>query len=276
MSEEVTALDLDAAKAALEQARADGFDSVAIAFMNAHVNDAHEQAVAELAREIGFAHVTRSSEASPLIKLVPRASTAVIDAYLEPVLRDYVGRVDTGLEGAPLYFMQSGGGLSSARHFKARNAVLSGPAGGVVGMALTAKSAGYDTVIGFDMGGTSTDVSRYDGESYARTDMASLDGRQLRAPMLSVHTVAAGGGSVLDFDGERARVGPRSAGADPGPACYGRGGPAAVTDANVVLGRIQPDWFPKVFGPNHDQPLDVQAARKASGRAGGQDGARQS
>lgn len=263
--DEVTALDLDAARSALAQARADGFDSVAIAFMNAHVNDAHEQAVAALAHAIGFSHVTRSSEASPLIKLVPRASTAVIDAYLEPVLRDYVGRVDKGLEGAPLYFMQSGGGLSSAKHFKARNAVLSGPAGGVVGMALTAKSAGYDTVIGFDMGGTSTDVSRFDGESYARTDMASLDGRVLRAPMLSVHTVAAGGGSVLDFDGERARVGPRSAGADPGPACYGRGGPAAVTDANVVLGRIQPDWFPKVFGPNHDQPLDVQAARTALG-----------
>ena len=264
--QDVEAFDAETVKAALETAYADGFESVAIAFMNAHANDAHEQAAAALAREAGFTHITCSSEASPLIKLVPRASTAVIDAYLEPVLRDYVGRVDRGLEGAPLYFMQSGGGLSSAQHFKARNAVLSGPAGGVVGMALTAKSAGHDKVIGFDMGGTSTDVSRFDGESYSRTDMASLDGRVLRAPMLSVHTVAAGGGSVLDFDGERARVGPRSAGADPGPACYGRGGPAAVTDANVVLGRIQPDWFPQVFGPNHDGPLDVDAARTALGQ----------
>ena len=235
----------------------------AIALLNSHVNDAHETRLGDLAREAGFDHVTLSSEASPLIKLIPRASTAVIDAYLQPVLREYVGRVDRGLSGAPLYFMQSGGGLSHASAFHARNAVLSGPAGGVVGMALTAKKAGYDKAIGFDMGGTSTDVSRYDGANYARTDMASLDGRILRAPMLSVHTVAAGGGSVLAFDGERARVGPKSAGADPGPACYGRGGPPAVTDANVVLGRIQPDWFPKVFGPNHDAPLDADASHAA-------------
>ncbi len=261
--EEIAGLDEDAARTALERARADGYESVAIALLNSHVNDAHEQRLAALARAAGFAHVTLSSEASPLIKLVPRASTAVIDAYLQPVLRDYVGRVDRGLAGAPLYFMQSGGGLSHASAFHARNAVLSGPAGGVVGMALTAQSAGYGKVIGFDMGGTSTDVSRFDGETYARTDMASLDGRVLRAPMLSVHTVAAGGGSVLAFDGERARVGPKSAGADPGPACYGRGGPPAVTDANVVLGRIQADWFPKVFGPDHDAPLDVEAAQAA-------------
>ncbi|MFW5660050.1 MAG: hydantoinase/oxoprolinase family protein, partial [Oceanicaulis sp.] len=233
---EVAPLDEAAVRAALDEARARNCRAVAIAFLNSHANGAHERRAAELAREAGFEHVTASSEASPLIRFVPRASTAVIDAYLEPVLRDYVGRVDRGLSGAPLYFMQSGGGLSEASRFHARDAVLSGPAGGVVGMALTAKAAGYDTVIGFDMGGTSTDVSRYDGDAYARTDSAAIGGRVLRAPMLSVHTVAAGGGSILAFDGERARVGPRSAGADPGPACYGRGGPPAVTDANVVLG----------------------------------------
>jgi len=260
---EITPLDEEAARSALRQAKTEGYESIAIALLNSHVNDKHEATLGALAREAGFDYVTLSSEASPLIKLGLRASTAVIDAYLQPVLRDYVGRVDRGLAGAPLYFMQSGGGLAHASRFHARNAVLSGPAGGVVGMALTAKDAGFDQVIGFDMGGTSTDVSRFDGDRYARTDTARLDGRVLRAPMLSVHTVAAGGGSVLAFDGERARVGPRSAGADPGPACYGRGGPPAVTDANVVLGRIQPDWFPKVFGPGHDGPLDAHAAHTA-------------
>ncbi len=262
----VDELDEETARAALARARKDGFEAVAIALINAHANDAQEKQLEALAREAGFEHVICSSAASPLIKFVPRASTAVIDAYLTPVLKEYVARVDRGLEGAPLYFMQSNGGLSTANAFAARNAVLSGPAGGVVGMAMTAKASGHDAVIGFDMGGTSTDVSRFDGRDYARTAQASLGGRVLRAPMLDVHTVAAGGGSVLAFDGERARVGPRSAGADPGPACYGRGGPAAVTDANVVLGRIQPDWFPKVFGPNHDGPLDVEASRKALGK----------
>ncbi len=261
----VDALDEAAAQKALEAARANGFEAVAIALINSHANPEQEERVEALARAAGFEHVIRSSEASPLIKFVPRASTAVIDAYLTPVLKDYVARVDRGLEGTPLYFMQSNGGLSTADSFAARNAVLSGPAGGVVGMAMTARASGHDKVIGFDMGGTSTDVSRFDGGDYARTSQATLDGRLLRAPMLDVHTVAAGGGSVLAFDGERARVGPRSAGADPGPACYGRGGPAAVTDANVVLGRIQPDWFPRVFGPNHDGPLDVDASRKALG-----------
>jgi 5-oxoprolinase (ATP-hydrolysing) len=257
----VDPLDEAAVHAALAEARATGIEAVAVALINAHANDEQEKRVAALAREAGFTHVTLSSEASPLIKFTPRASTAVIDAYLTPVLRDYVARVDQGLDGAPLYFMQSNGGLSTADAFAARNAVLSGPAGGVVGMAMTARASGHNRVIGFDMGGTSTDVSRFDGEDYARTQTAALDGRVLRAPMLDVHTVAAGGGSVLAFDGERARVGPRSAGADPGPACYGRGGPAAVTDANVVLGRIQPDWFPRVFGPDQDQPLDKKAAR---------------
>jgi len=259
----VDALDEAAVRAALADAKTGGIEAVAIALINSYANDEQEQRVAALAREAGFAHVTLSSQASPLIKFTPRASTAVIDAYLTPVLRDYVARVDQGLNGAPLYFMQSNGGLATADAFAARNAVLSGPAGGVVGMAMTARASGHDRVIGFDMGGTSTDVSRFDGEDYARTHTAMLDGRVLRAPMLDVHTVAAGGGSVLAFDGERARVGPRSAGADPGPACYGRGGPAAVTDANVVLGRIQPDWFPRVFGPDQDQPLDGTASREA-------------
>jgi 5-oxoprolinase (ATP-hydrolysing) len=260
---QVEPLDEEAARAALHQAREDGMESVAIALINSYANNIYENRLAELAVAAGFEHVTCSSEASPLIRFVPRASTAVIDAYLQPVLRRYVDRVDAGLEGVPLYFMQSGGGLSDANRFRARNAVLSGPAGGVVGMALTARAAGHDKVIGFDMGGTSTDVSRFDGERYARTDQALIGGRVLRAPMLDVHTVAAGGGSILSFDGERARVGPHSAGADPGPACYGRGGPPTVTDANAVLGRIQPDWFPKVFGPGQDQPLDAAAARDA-------------
>ncbi len=211
--QEVEAFDAEAVKAALKTARSDGFESVAIAFMNAHANDAHEQAAASLAREAGFEHITCSSEASPLIKLVPRASTAVIDAYLEPVLRDYVGRVDRGLEGAPLYFMQSGGGLSSARHFKARNAVLSGPAGGVVGMALTAKSAGHDKVIGFDMGGTSTDVSRFDGDSYSRTDMASLMAGCCARPCSACIRWRPAAAPCSTLVAKRARVGPRSAGA---------------------------------------------------------------
>lgn len=263
---EIEPLDEETARRGLQAAFADGYQAVAIAFINSYANNAHEARLAQLAQEAGFSHITCSHEASPLIKFVPRASTAVIDAYLQPVLDTYVSRVANGLGATPLYFMQSGGGLSDVNHFKARNAILSGPAGGVVGMAQTAKAAGYTKVIGFDMGGTSTDVSRFDGESYARTDSAAFAGRVLRAPMLDVHTVAAGGGSILAFDGERARVGPSSAGADPGPACYGRGGPATVTDANLVLGRIQPDWFPQVFGPNQDQPLNGDAARDALSR----------
>ena len=261
----VEPLDEAAARKALETARAEGIQTVAIALMHAYANDAHEARLEALAREAGFATVIRSSIASPLVKIVPRASTAVLDAYLTPVLRDYVNRVDKGLEGTPLFFMQSSGGLAPAAAFHARDAVLSGPAGGVVGMARTAKKAGYPKVIGFDMGGTSTDVSRYDGDSYDRVQETLVAGHRLRAPMMAVHTVAAGGGSILFFDGERARVGPDSAGAMPGPAGYGRGGPAAVTDANIVLGRIQPDWFPKVFGENSDQPLDVEASRAALG-----------
>ncbi len=256
-------LDEDAVRTALEAAKRDGFEAVAIALMHSYGNDAHERRLERMALEAGFATVIRSSEASPLVKIVPRASTTVLDAYLTPVLRDYVGRVDEGLDGIPLYFMQSSGGLAPAAGFHARDAVLSGPAGGVVGMARTAMAAGHPKVIGFDMGGTSTDVSRFDGEHYERVQETRVAGQRLRAPMMAVHTVAAGGGSLLTFDGERARVGPESAGAMPGPAGYGRGGPAAVTDANIVLGRVQADWFPKVFGQNGDEALDVEASRKA-------------
>ncbi len=258
-------LDDTAARRALAAAKADGLETVAIALMHAYGNDAHEARLEVLAREAGFETVIRSSIASPLVKIGPRASTTVLDAYLTPVLRDYVDRVDRGLDDTPLFFMQSSGGLAPAGAFHARDAVLSGPAGGVVGMAKTARQAGYDKVIGFDMGGTSTDVSRFDGDQYDRVQDTLVAGHRLRAPMMAVHTVAAGGGSVLTFDGERARVGPDSAGAMPGPAGYGRGGPAAVTDANIVLGRIQPDWFPHVFGATSDQPLDVQASRAALG-----------
>ena len=246
----------------LQQARRDGLKTVAIAFMHAWRNPAHEQRAEALARAAGFSTVLRSSVTSPLIKIVPRASTTVLDAYLTPVLKDYVGRVADGVDGTPLFFMQSSGGLAPAENFHARDAVLSGPAGGVVGMAQTALRAGYPCVIGFDMGGTSTDVSRFDGERYARVEETDVAGQRLRAPMMAVHTVAAGGGSILSFDGERARVGPESAGAQPGPAAYGRGGPATVTDANVVLGRIQPDWFPNKFGPSGKAPIDVEASRK--------------
>ena len=247
----------------LRQARADGFDSVAIALMHGFAYPAHEDRLARLCEAHDFPVVITSHSASPLIKLAPRASTTLLDAYLQPVLTDYVDRVGQGLGETPLFFMQSSGGLAAAGHFHARNAVLSGPAGGVVGMAKTAHKAGWSKVIGFDMGGTSTDVSRFDGDQYDRADETLVAGQRLRAPMMAIHTVAAGGGSVLFFDGERARVGPQSAGAMPGPAGYGRGGPATVTDANIVLGRIQPDFFPHVFGEESDAPLDVEASREA-------------
>lgn len=259
----VRPLDEAAARKGFADGRKAGCETVAIALMHAYANPAHEQRLAELAREAGFETIILSSVASPLVKIVPRASTAVLDAYLTPVLKEYAGRVAARLDGAPLYFMQSSGGLASAEQFAARDAVLSGPAGGVVGMARTAAAAGHPKVIGFDMGGTSTDVSRFDGEQYERVTEARIAGQRLRAPMMAVHTVAAGGGSVLSFDGERARVGPDSAGAMPGPAGYGRGGPAAVTDANIVLGRIQPEGFPSVFGEDGQSPLDAEASRTA-------------
>ena len=256
----VRALDVAALQARLTTAVAEGFTSVAIAFMHADLNPAHERLAGDIARAAGLAFVALSSEVSPLPRFIPRAETTVADAYLTPVLQDYVRRVAEAVAGAPLYFMTSAGGLVRAEAFRGRDAVVSGPAGGVVGVARTAQAAGDGAVLGFDMGGTSTDVCRFAGR-LERRDTANVGGVKLRSPMLDVETVAAGGGSVLTFDGMRARAGPASAGADPGPACYGRGGPAAVTDANLVLGRLDPRHFPAVFGPQGASPLDPAASR---------------
>ena len=253
---------LDAAmvRDGLERAYADGFRAVAIAFVHGYRYPEHEAAIGVLAREIGFTQVSESHRVSPLMKLVPRGDTTVVDAYLSPVLRRYTGRLSGELDGVRLMFMQSNGGLAQARHFLGKDSILSGPAGGIVGMARTSAMAGSDKVIGFDMGGTSTDVSHYAGE-FERAMQMEIAGVRVRAPMLSIHTVAAGGGSVLRFDGSRLRVGPESAGADPGPACYRRGGPLTITDANVMLGRVQPAYFPAVFGPGGTQPLDADVVR---------------
>jgi 5-oxoprolinase (ATP-hydrolysing) len=252
-------LDEAALASALGQAAADGFESVAVAFLHADLNPAHERRAGELARAAGFRFVSLSSDVSPLPRFIPRADTTVVDAYLTPVLSAYVAKLEAALAGAPLHFMTSAGALVRAGAFRGRDALVSGPAGGVVGVAGVA-SATSRPVLGFDMGGTSTDVCRYAG-TLERRDTAVVAGAKVRAPMLDVETVAAGGGSILAFDGLRARVGPASAGADPGPACYGRGGPATVTDANLVLGRLDPARFPAVFGPNGDAELDVAAAR---------------
>ncbi|WP_127355361.1 hydantoinase B/oxoprolinase family protein [Actinacidiphila soli] len=254
----VRPLDLDAADAALREARDAGITSAAIVLIHGYRHPEHEQALAETARDLGFTQISCSHEVSPLIKLIPRGDTTVVDAYLSPILRRYVDEVAKELDGVRLMFMQSNGGLREAMHFRGKDAVLSGPAGGVVGMARTSEQAGHNRVIGFDMGGTSTDVSHYAGE-LERVFGTQVAGVRMRAPMMNIHTVAAGGGSVLHFDGQRYRVGPDSAGADPGPACYRRGGPLTVTDANVMLGRVQPDHFPPVFGPGGDQPLDATA-----------------
>jgi 5-oxoprolinase (ATP-hydrolysing) len=255
-------LDEDALASALTKAKAEGFESVAVAFLHADLNPVHERAAGKLAKAAGFASVSLSHEVSPLPRLLPRARTTVVDAYLSPVLRAYVSRLAVAVEGAPLWFMTSAGALVRADRFRGRDAVLSGPAGGVVGVARTAEAAGRSAVLGFDMGGTSTDVCRYAGR-LERRDQSMAAGVPVRAPALDVETVAAGGGSVLFFDGLRARVGPESAGAEPGPAAYGRGGPATVTDANLVLGRLDPSRFPALFGDAGDQPLDVEASRSA-------------
>ncbi|MGW7497560.1 hydantoinase B/oxoprolinase family protein [Streptomyces luteogriseus] len=251
---------LEALAGPLQEAYEDGIRAVAVVCMHSHLHPAHEQAVGELAARIGFPQISLSSEASPLMKLVPRGDTAVVDAYLSPVLHRYVRHVADELEGVRLMFMQSNGGLTEAGTFRGKDAILSGPAGGIVGMARMSQLAGFDRVIGFDMGGTSTDVSHFAG-AYERVFTSRIGGVRLRAPMLDIDTVAAGGGSVLHFDGSRYRVGPDSAGADPGPACYRGGGPLAVTDANVMLGRIQPAHFPQVFGPEGDEPLDEALVR---------------
>ncbi|SFI34393.1 5-oxoprolinase (ATP-hydrolysing) [Bosea sp. OK403] len=241
-----------------------GFRAVAIVFMHAYRYPAHEQVAARIAREIGFPQVSVSHEVSPLIKLVGRGDTAVVDAYLSPILGRYVAQVSEELDiartGARLMFMMSSGGLTAAELFQGKDAILSGPAGGVVGLAETGRSAGFDKVIGFDMGGTSTDVAHFDGE-YERAFETEVAGVRMRAPMMLIHTVAAGGGSILHYDGARFRVGPDSAGANPGPAAYRRGGPLAVTDANVMVGKLIPAYFPPIFGEKRDQPLDVETVK---------------
>jgi 5-oxoprolinase (ATP-hydrolysing) len=317
-----TAPDLAAVRSDLERARADGIEAVAIVFIHSYHYPEHERSVAALARGMGFRQVSVSHEVSPLIKLVGRGDTTVVDAYLSPILRRYVTGVAEELsapsplvgegrgggsgghgavvphsttptpspaeprssEGSAtqqsdrsrqlpisvgggekiirLMFMMSSGGLTAAHLFQGKDAILSGPAGGVVGMAQTGREAGFPRLIGFDMGGTSTDVSHFDGE-YERAFETEVAGVRMRAPMMLIHTVAAGGGSILHFDGARFRVGPDSAGANPGPKCYRRGGPLAITDANVMLGKLMPDFFPHIFGPDQDQPPDSEAVRAA-------------
>ncbi|SFG37764.1 5-oxoprolinase (ATP-hydrolysing) [Actinopolymorpha cephalotaxi] len=252
--------DLDTLEEQLREVYADGIRAVAVVCLHSYLHPAHERQIGELAERIGFPQVSLSSEASPLMRVVPRGDTTVVDAYLSPVLRRYVEHVADELSGVRLMFMQSNGGLAEAGHFRGKDAILSGPAGGIVGMVRMSRLAGFDKVIGFDMGGTSTDVSHYAG-AYERVFDTQVAGVRLRAPMLDIHTVAAGGGSILHFDGSRYRVGPGSAGADPGPACYRGGGPLTVTDANVMLGRVQPAYFPHVFGAGGDQPLDVSVVR---------------
>jgi 5-oxoprolinase (ATP-hydrolysing) len=254
-------LDASAVERELRAAYADGYRAAAVICLHGYRYPAHEQRIGEIAAAVGFTQVSESHEVSPLMRLVSRGDTSVVDAYLSPVLRRYVDEVAAELAGVRLLFMQSNGGLADGASFRGKDSILSGPAGGIVGMARTAAAAGFDRVIGFDMGGTSTDVSHYAGE-LERQYETEVAGVRMRAPMLSIHTVAAGGGSILHFDDSRYRVGPDSAGADPGPACYGRGGPLTVTDANVLLGRVQPDHFPRVFGATGDQPLDVGETRR--------------
>jgi 5-oxoprolinase (ATP-hydrolysing) len=247
-------------RAALEAAKAGGIEAIAIVFLHGYRYPAHEARATEIARAVGFERVSASHDTVPLMKFVSRGDTTVADAYLSPVLARYSERIAASLGDARLTFMTSNGGLAAPDFFRGKDAILSGPAGGVVGMAETAREAGFARVIGFDMGGTSTDVSRFDGR-YERQYETEVAGVRLRVPMMAIHTVAAGGGSILHYDGARFRVGPDSAGADPGPACYRRGGPLAVTDANVMVGKLSPDFFPHIFGPDADEALDAEAVK---------------
>jgi 5-oxoprolinase (ATP-hydrolysing) len=258
--EVIQALDQGHLRQALQDAFGHGLRSVAIVFMHGYRFTAHEAAAARIAQQIGFTQVSTSHGTSPMMKFVSRGDTTVVDAYLSPILRRYVDQVAAEMPGVKLFFMQSSGGLTDAHAFQGKDAILSGPAGGIVGMARTAALGGHDKVIGFDMGGTSTDVSHYAGE-FEREFETQVAGVRMRAPMMSIHTVAAGGGSILEFDGARFRVGPQSAGANPGPASYRRGGPLAVTDANVMVGKIQPRYFPQVFGPHANEPLSFEAVQ---------------
>ncbi|MBN3751667.1 5-oxoprolinase [Paraburkholderia sp. Tr-20389] len=254
----VVPLDLSSTEAALREIYDAGIRALAIVLVHGYRYTGHESEVAALARRIGFTQVSVSHEVSPLMKMVSRGDTTVVDAYLSPILRRYVDQVASEMPGVNLQFMQSSGGLTRADLFQGKDAILSGPAGGIVGMVRAAQAAGFERVIGFDMGGTSTDVSHYNGE-FERVFETQVAGVRMRAPMMSIHTVAAGGGSILGFDGARLRVGPDSAGANPGPAAYRRGGPLTVTDCNVMLGKIQADYFPRVFGPHANEALDREA-----------------
>ena len=263
----VKPLDLASRRADLEEAYAAGFRSVAIVLMHGYRYPAHEAALEAAAREIGFTQVSASHRVSALMKFVARGDTTVVDAYLSPILRRYVDQVARELPGTRLLFMQSSGGLTDARRFQGKDSISSGPAGGIVGMVRTSLAAGFDRVIGFDMGGTSTDVSHFAGRDVSDCERAfetQVAGVRMRAPMMSIHTVAAGGGSILHFDGARLRVGPDSAGANPGPACYRRGGPLTVTDCNVMVGKIQPEFFPKVFGKRRTKRLTTKWCAKNS------------
>ena len=269
--ETVTPLDEEAARAELQAAYDDGYRCIAIALMHAYRFPDHEKRLARIATDIGYTQISTSHEVSALVKLVSRGDTTVVDAYLSPVLRRYIDQVEEALNPADpaddqssltrLLFMQSNGGLTDAHLFQGKDAILSGPAGGVVGMVQTGKAIGDEKLIGFDMGGTSTDVCHFDG-SYERSFETEVAGVRMRAPMMDIHTVAAGGGSILTYRDNRLQAGPESAGADPGPACYRRGGPLTVTDCNVLLGRLQPDHFPHVFGPNANEPLDAGIVRE--------------
>ena len=258
--EELEPLNEEALRRDLEAAHADGIRSAAIVFMHGYRYHQHEARAAAVAARIGFTQISVSHRVSPLMKLVSRGDTTVVDAYLSPILRRYVDRVAEALGGCSLLFMQSNGGLTDAKLFQGKDSILSGPAGGVVGAVKASAMAGIDKLIAFDMGGTSTDVSHYNGE-YERAFMTEIAGVRMRAPMMRIHTIAAGGGSILSFDGARMRVGPRSAGADPGPACYRKGGPLTVTDANLMVGKLLPEHFPRVFGANQDEALDGEAVR---------------
>ena len=260
----LTSLDEDAIRTRLENAHKNGIRAVAVAGLHAYLNPVHELRVADIAREVGFTQISTSHDVSRLAKLVSRGDTTVVDAYLSPILRRYVDQVsdalDVGRACERLLFMQSNGGLTDAGLFQGKDAILSGPAGGIVGMVKTGELAGFDKLIGFDMGGTSTDVSHFAGE-YERSFETEVAGVRMRAPMMDIHTVAAGGGSICTFRDGRFQVGPESAGADPGPACYRRGGPLTVTDCNVMLGKLNPGHFPHVFGPTGDLALDLATVR---------------
>ncbi len=274
--EVVVPLDEAALTAAMQQAHDKGLRSVAIVFMHGYRHTEHEKRAADIAQRIGFTQICTSHQTSPMMKFVSRGDTTVVDAYLSPILHRYIQQVASEMPRVPLYFMQSSGGLTDAQRFNGKDAILSGPAGGIVGMARTAERGLRDTgssaavrVIGFDMGGTSTDVSHYAGQ-FEREYETQVAGVRMRAPMMSIHTVAAGGGSILEFDGSRFRVGPKSAGANPGPASYRRGGPLAVTDANVMVGKLQPEFFPKVFGHRANEALDAPVVREKFAAMGAQ------